>query len=324
MAGVSQQTPFVVPSRRSFTIGRYTLDIAQSMLVCDEVRIALRPQVLRVLEAIATDGGAISKKQLGAAIWGVGASDHLLGNPLNQVISDTRATLESTPDLRLERQGGAGYVLKVLDRQPTPAAKIPGPGEKFPLDYFLEPHVRLANCKVSDLHCVVAAPEALELDERFARASFAHMKAGARLQMVLPAQRSGKVGKLLFQLIATGLPDEGANAVLQARFDVLREHFRLRLVHDELLEGLHLRTYGGGLDRNAISVILLAGNEGVVNSQGSEASRLHEALQAKALPFGQKPIVGLGGAGIEKLRSAVYEEFRKYEFIADQLIARCE
>src|SRR5689334_16894447 len=114
MADASPRAPYVVPSRRSVAIGRYTLDVAESMLVCGNDKISLRPQVSRAMEAVATSPGKISRKQLGAVIWGEDASERLLRNALDQVISDVRGALIATPDLRLERTAG-GYWFKVLD-----------------------------------------------------------------------------------------------------------------------------------------------------------------------------------------------------------------
>jgi len=312
------------------TIGRYTLDLAESVLVCGNNKIPLRPQVMRTIEAVATSGGRVERKQLGAAIWGADAPDRLLGNALDQVISDVRGTLMATPDLRLER-GAGGYWLKILDIEQPSTTKRPEPGDRFPHDYLLEPHVRLVNSELTDLRCLVAAPEALELKPRFARATFEHMAAGARVQMVLPSKQLGKIGRLLFQLIASDLPDDGEQGgVLQNRFERLLRSFRVSIIDDDLLTGIHLRVYGCGMDRDAIAVVLPSGlNEGVVYSRGVEASHLLQSLQSKAQPFGRETmLVGLGGtmglAGREELQQGVYEEFEKYDFIARQTMGCCK
>jgi hypothetical protein len=325
MANASQQGPYVVPAKRSIMIGRYTLDVAESVLVCGNEKISLRPQVLRVIEAVTTSGGKVPRKGLGTAIWGADAPDRLLGNALDQVISDVRGTLMATPDLRLER-GANGYWLKVLDLERPSATKLPGPGDKFPLDYLLEPHVRLANCELTELRCMIAGPEALEFMPRFARASFEHMAAGARIQMLLPAMQIGKIGRLLFQLIAGDLLDDGKQAdVLQDRFNRLIRNFRVSIVDDALF---HMRIYCGGMDRDTIATLLPTGiNEGVVYSQGIEASLLHQSLQAKVLPFGPAMMIGLGGtmkpAALEELRASVYDQFHRYDFIARQAMGCC-
>jgi hypothetical protein len=325
----ASQTPYIVPNRRLVRIGRYTLDIAESVLIRGDEKIALRPQVLRAIEAVAVSAGQVSRKQLVTAVWGANAPDRFLGNALDQVISDVRGTLIATPDLRLER-GASGYWLKLLHLEEPSATNLPEPGDKFPRDYLLEPHVRLANCELSEMNCVVAAPEALEFERRFARATFEHMAAGARVQMLLPAAQAGNIGRLLFQLIAGDLPDDGDQAgVLQDRFNRLLRKFRLSIIDEGWLTGLHLRSYRGRMDRDAIAIILPPGiNEGIVYSKRLEASQLHQSLQAKLLPFGREPkMIGLSAtvpASREELRVGVYEQFERYEVIAHQTMGCCE
>jgi hypothetical protein len=310
------------------TIGRYTLDVAESLLACGNEAIPLRPQVLRAIEAVAT-GGRVPRKQLATAIWGADADDRYVGNPLDQVISDVRGTLMSTPDLRLERSAN-GYWLKVLDVVQPPASHSLAPGEKFPLDYLLEPHVRLANCELTELQCTVAAPEPLELKPRFARALFEQIAGGARMQMLLPAAQARKIGTFMFHLIGgDGAEDLDRTGALQERFNRLVRNLRLTFTDEALLTGLHVRFYGDETEAGAIAVVLPPGlHEAFVYSKGVATSQLRQRLQAKILSFDlETKMIGISGATAsetrEELEIGVRRAFAAHDSLADQIIGRC-
>jgi len=110
----------------------------------------------------------------------------------------------------------------------------------------------------------------------------------------------------------------------------LLRSLRVSIVDDDLLTGVHMRIYGGGMDRDAIAVVLPAAiNEGVVYSRGVEASQTHKSLQARVLPFGREPVmIGTGGtmksSAREELQAGVYEQFEEYESIARQTMGCCK